>query len=224
MPSDIRYARAAMARRSPNARLYSGVPRSSQWPSIVTYQLVYFFNAEAFAFRTAWPSALTSLLSSSKNTGLSGELRLRSSSEADAMVSSLTGSGGTTMGSATGSGGAGGRAAEGAAAFAVVGGGGAGRATGAFLPPHAAATSATKISTHCAAWEAADRVDIVRSISLSPAEEPVNKSRSTQRPRRPRRRNTQRFLGVLGELGVQTSHFFIILKTTGCGTSRADSC
>src|SRR5437762_1474645 len=153
-----------MARRSPSARLYSGVPRSSQWPSIVTYQVEYFFSAEALALRTAWPSALTSLLSSSKNTGLRGELRLRSSSEADAMVSSLTGSGGTMMGSATGSGGAGGRTAGGATAAVVVDGGGAGRATGAFLPPQAAATTATRIRTHSAARKAADRVDIVCSI------------------------------------------------------------
>src|SRR5205807_7522937 len=58
-------------------------------------------------------------------------LRLRSSSDAEAMRSSRAGSGGTTVGSATGSGGAGGRC-PGAAG---VGGGGIGRVTGdVFLP------------------------------------------------------------------------------------------
>ena len=52
---------------------------------------------------------MISLLSYSKNSGFNGELRLMSSSDADAIASSLTGSGGTMVGSATGSGGAGGR-------------------------------------------------------------------------------------------------------------------
>src|SRR5579862_6864865 len=126
MPSDTRYARAATARRSPNARLYSAAPRSSQCPSMVTVQVGYFFKMAAFALSTAWPSALMSLLSRSKKTGFIGELRFRSSSDADEIGSSWTGSGGTTAGSATGSGGAGGRVAG----VVDAGGGGVGRTTG----------------------------------------------------------------------------------------------
>src|SRR5262245_46124828 len=109
MPSAIRYARALTARRSPNARLYSAVPRSSQWPSIVTAQLPYFLSSEAFSFSVCWASVDSSSLSYSKKTGLSGEFLFRSSSDAAAMASSRTGSGGTEVGSATGGGGGGGR-------------------------------------------------------------------------------------------------------------------
>src|SRR5262245_46223060 len=104
---------------------------------MVTAQLGYFFNVAAFSSRVFCASALRSLLSYSKNTGFSGELRLRSSSEAEAIASSRTGSGGTTVGSATGSGGAGGRELP---LVDVVpgGGGGIGRATGGVFLPHAA--------------------------------------------------------------------------------------
>src|SRR5262249_47620152 len=133
MPSATRYARAAAARRSPRARLYSAVPRSSQWPSTVTAQLAYFLSKPAFSSRTLWLVGPRSLLSSSKNTGFSGELRLRSSSDADEIESSGTGSGGTIVGSRTGSGGVG----RGFDAGCVVAGGGIGRATGGgfFLHP-----------------------------------------------------------------------------------------
>src|SRR4051812_31588527 len=135
IPSETRYARAAVARRSPNARLYSAVPVSSQCPSIVTAQLVYRFSSAALSSRAFWPSRLRSLLSSSKKTGFSGELRFKSSSEADEIASFGTGSGGTTVGSGTGSGGVGGRFGV---AVPVVGGGGiAGRTTGGVFFPHA---------------------------------------------------------------------------------------
>src|SRR5260370_21901593 len=133
----MRYARAATARRSPRARLYSAVPRSSQCPSIVMVQLAYFFNSAAFALSVVCPCALTSLLSSSKNSGCSGELRLMSSSEAERMASSFTGSGGTIDGSATGSGGAGGRVVE--LPPVAEGGGGTGRTFGAVVLLHAPA-------------------------------------------------------------------------------------
>src|SRR6185295_19349473 len=83
----------------------------------------------------------------SKKTGLNGELRLRSSSDADAIASSRTGSGGTIVGSATGSGGAGGR--EPVVELAPGGGGGSGRATGAGFLPHAA-TLITRSSSSAA--------------------------------------------------------------------------
>src|SRR5215467_14595470 len=107
MPSETRYARAADARRSPKARLYSAVPRSSQCPSIVTAQLLYRFSTPALSSRTFLPSGVISLLSSSKNTGFRGEFRFRSSSEADEIASLVTGSGGTGIGSSAGRGGVG---------------------------------------------------------------------------------------------------------------------
>src|ERR671936_2117841 len=119
IPSETRYVRAAIARRSPSARLYSAVPRSSQWPSIVTVQVEYFFRIAASASSTPCSARSISALSNSKKAGLSGEFRFRSSSDALAIVSSRIGSGGTTGGSATGSRGAGGR-------VVVVGGGGGG--------------------------------------------------------------------------------------------------
>src|SRR5438552_16993642 len=157
MPSDTRYVRAATARRSPNARLYSAVPRSSQWPSMVTVQLGYRFRTVAFSVNAVCAGVSSSALSRAKNAGLSGELRLRSSSEADEMESLGTGSGGTTVGSATGSGGAGGRVA---AADAVVTGGGAGRATGGVFLPQPTAVSPTTRRIG-----AADRIVIVKTPS-----------------------------------------------------------
>src|SRR4029453_19103343 len=109
-------------------------------------QLEYFFRASALAARIPLPSLVISLLSYKKNTGLIGELRLRSSSEADAILSSRTGSGGRTVGSGTGSGAAGGGAAA-AAAPGPVGGGGAARATGGVFLPHAATPAARTTRT-----------------------------------------------------------------------------
>src|SRR5438132_10109171 len=169
MPTDTRYVRAATARRSPKARLYSAVPRSSQCPSIVTVQLGYFFRTAASASSAAWPAALTSALSSSKNNGLSGELRFRSSSEADAMASSRAGSGGTTVGSATGCGGAGGRVPG----AVVVVGGGCGRAMGGFALWQASSVAVRTIRTKSAAREAASRVCIVYSMCPGPARRPA---------------------------------------------------
>src|SRR5438093_7123665 len=124
IPRDTRYARAVTARRSPNARLYSAVPRSSQCPSMVTAQVGYFFSTAAFSSSVFCAAPESWLLSNSNITGFSSELRLRSSSDADAIVSSRTGSDGTMVGSLTGSGGDGGRP------VGEDGGGGIGRATG----------------------------------------------------------------------------------------------
>src|SRR5436190_8292621 len=176
MPSDTRYVRAATARRSPNARLYSAVPRSSQWPSIVTAQLGYFLSTDALASSAAWPFASTSALSYSKKTGWSGELRFRSSSDAEAMRSSRAGSGGTTVGSAAGSGGAGGRCAG----AVVAGGGGIGRATGGVFLPHPANITiertnraasvvnrgANRMHIASAPWYAVCRADRVREVLI----------------------------------------------------------
>jgi hypothetical protein len=71
------------------------------------------------------------------------------------MESLATGSGGTIVGSATGSGGAGGRDV---AVEAVVNGGGAGLATGGAFFPHAAA-----VSPHNKKIDTAERILIVCS-------------------------------------------------------------
>src|SRR5689334_10750046 len=117
-------------------------------------QVEYFLSVVASASSTACPALSTSALSNSKNTGLRGELRFKSSSDAVAIVSSRVGSGGTTGGSATGSGGAGGRCG----AVVGAGGGGVGRATGGVLWWHAARAIARTTRNKSAAVEAADRV------------------------------------------------------------------
>src|SRR4029453_16141194 len=73
-------------------------------------------------------------LSYSKKTGLSGEFLFKSSSEADAIASSRTGSGGTMGGAGAGGGGRGGAGAVEEGIDAGV----AGRATGALFLWHAA--------------------------------------------------------------------------------------
>src|SRR5439155_23880121 len=103
------------------------------------------FNVAALSSSARCASDDRSLLSKSKKTGLSGELRFRSSSDADEIASSRTGSGGTTVGSATGSGGAGGREAG----VVVLGGagGGIGRAIGVCFLAHAATLKTMSITT-----------------------------------------------------------------------------
>src|SRR5687767_14361325 len=130
MPSDIRYARADTARRSPSAKLYSAVPRSSQCPSIVITHDGYFLSTAALACRVARLGSLISALSNSKKTGCSGESRFKSSSERADTSSVGNGCGG--IGSRTGAGRSGG-------VVDAVGGGGAGgvgRATGGWLLRH----------------------------------------------------------------------------------------
>src|SRR3954453_21671893 len=111
---------------------------------MVTVQAGYCFSTPALSLSARCASDVSSLLSYSKNAGLSGEVLFRSSSDADEIRSSRTGSGGTMVGSAPGSGGAGGREAvldeEGG------GGGGTGLATGGFFPPQALMISTLSIS------------------------------------------------------------------------------
>src|SRR4030095_4563856 len=85
---DARYALTALARRSPSARLYSAVPRSSQCPSTVIAHVEYFFSTSASAVATARPVSSSSALSSGKKIGFSGELRFKSSSDRLATESS----------------------------------------------------------------------------------------------------------------------------------------
>src|SRR3982751_1123620 len=134
MPSDTRYCRTDRARRSPSARLYSAVPRSSQCPSTETIQVGCCFIVSAFLASTAWPSLLISALSNSKNTGARMPVLLISSSEPMSALDT-EGSGGTATGGAsvTGSGGAGGRLAV----MSSGGGGGVGRAIGGVFFFHA---------------------------------------------------------------------------------------
>src|SRR3984893_16268522 len=60
---------AAFARRSPRARLYSLVPRSSQWPSIRT-RLSFDFSQAALVSSIFASGGRMSYLSKSKNTSL----------------------------------------------------------------------------------------------------------------------------------------------------------
>ena len=71
-------------------------------------QVGYCFRSAASSSSAACASGLSSSLSRAKNAGLSGEFRLRSSSDADAMASSEPARAARSVGSATGSGGAGG--------------------------------------------------------------------------------------------------------------------
>src|ERR1041385_8906109 len=66
-PWETRQFIVALARRSPSARLYSLVPRSSQWPSIST-RLSFDFSHVALVSRIFASLARMSYLSKSKNT------------------------------------------------------------------------------------------------------------------------------------------------------------
>ena len=103
---------------------------------MVTVQVAYRFRTPAFSSSVFCASVVSSLLSSSKNTGLSGEFLFRSSSDADEIASSRTGSGGTMVGSGdrlTAARAAAAPCDEGSAAEV------AGRATGGLFLWHAAA-------------------------------------------------------------------------------------
>src|SRR5690349_22655353 len=68
MPSETRKFLAELARRSPRARLYSRVPRSSAWPSTVTVKFGYCFRKPAQRSTVRRASGFRSDLSKSKNT------------------------------------------------------------------------------------------------------------------------------------------------------------
>src|SRR5687768_425929 len=95
---------------------------------MVTIQFGYFFSTSAFSTAVARPTSSSSALSTAKNTGFSGELRLRSSSVRFEMPSSASGCGGTGNASSIRVGGAAGGAVVTAGGAAM--GGGAGASTG----------------------------------------------------------------------------------------------
>src|SRR5215470_7117747 len=64
---------AAFARRSPSARLYSGVPRSSQWPSMSSRARGLALSQLALASSVFVSAGRMSYLSKSKLTSLSAE-------------------------------------------------------------------------------------------------------------------------------------------------------
>src|SRR5688572_6900986 len=141
MPSETRNVFTAIARRSPSARLYSAVPRSSQCPSMVTTHFAFFFRISALAEIVSRPASSTSELSRVKKTGFRGELRFRSSSVRFASESSDTaGCAGTGRASSTRVGPAGDVTAGPPAAEG--GGCGIGAATGVCRLAHAATESA----------------------------------------------------------------------------------
>src|SRR5262245_50403541 len=69
---------AAFARRSPSARLYSGVPRSSQWPSISKRARGLDLSQLALASRVFASAGRISYLSKSKLMSLSAEFSANS--------------------------------------------------------------------------------------------------------------------------------------------------
>ena len=73
MPSETRNVFTAIARRSPSARLYSAVPRSSQCPSMVTTQLWIFLHDLGIRRGCRTSGSSRSALSTVKNTGFSGD-------------------------------------------------------------------------------------------------------------------------------------------------------
>src|SRR5438552_8692275 len=130
-PRPVRYSRTALARRSPSARLYSAVPRSSQCPSMVMRVDDHRLSQSAFFWRTFRPSSRSSDRSRSKKTSPSGISLFRSSSDFRAKTSSSVsafaagGGAGGGGGGCGGGGGVGGAVATGGGA----GGGGAGGGT-----------------------------------------------------------------------------------------------
>src|SRR5262249_30030689 len=66
IPCATRYVMAALALRSPSARLYSLVPRSSQWPSISRSWVGLAFRWLAWGSSVLAPSRRTMALSKSK--------------------------------------------------------------------------------------------------------------------------------------------------------------
>src|SRR5574341_166464 len=73
MPAATRYSFTALARRSPRARLYSNVPRSSQWPSIVSFARGFVFSQVTLMSRAAFWSFRIWNLAKSKKTSFSGD-------------------------------------------------------------------------------------------------------------------------------------------------------
>ena len=63
MPKSTIKALADLARASPRARLYSFVPRSSQWPSMVTLTFELAFRNAAFLRSTSWACVVRDELS-----------------------------------------------------------------------------------------------------------------------------------------------------------------
>src|SRR6185295_19785657 len=107
---------AERARRSPSARLYSSVPRSSQWPSISTRKSPFLASHAALASRIFVSAGRRVAESNAKWIGLSA------SSARYSLGGAGRGAGGGGAGATTGGGGGG---VTGAGAGAGAGGGGA---------------------------------------------------------------------------------------------------
>src|SRR6188508_2033732 len=151
MPSETRYVLAERARRSPKAKLYSAVPRSSLCPSIVTAHVEYFLSTSALAIRTFCPSSSMASLSYLKKTGarIPFLLTVSISSPASGSEETTGVSGGSTGG---GSGGVGGAGRVGVTdpgnCPGCEDGGVVPPATGGFLPPQAAMTASSPTTTN----------------------------------------------------------------------------
>src|SRR5438128_7089335 len=117
----------AVARRSPSARLYSAVPRESQWPSTPTFVEAQRFSQSASRWSTGGASLRIWLESRSKYASPSGFSALRSESDLRANTSSSVGG---RVGVSRGAGGGGGGGGVGVVRGASAAGGGAGGGAG----------------------------------------------------------------------------------------------
>src|SRR6266542_3077258 len=117
---------AALARRSPSARLYSIVPRSSQWPSIRRSWSGFALSQTALWSRIlASPGRMTAL-SKSKCTSASAAFAVYSFGGAGGGVGAAAGGGGGAGGAPGAGGGATGAGGEGGGGAAAGGAAGAG--------------------------------------------------------------------------------------------------
>src|SRR5438067_11622527 len=129
MPRLCRYSLTALARRDPRLRLYSELPRESQWPSTVTCVPVQRFIQSASFCSALRASSRRSDLSRSKNTSSSGFSEFSSSTDFRAKISSSV----RARGVGAGAGAAGGGGGGGGAGVAAGGGGGGGGGAGAIF-------------------------------------------------------------------------------------------
>src|SRR5580765_3276172 len=142
---------ADFARRSPSARLYSEVPRSSQCPSISTSWLGLALRYAAVASSTAASAGRMSDLSKAKWIGLSASLArysLGGAGGAGAVVGGTTGAGATGAGAGAGVAGVGG---------ATAAGGAGGGAVAAVIAGRLGQPASSRVSAMIGSTVAADR-------------------------------------------------------------------
>src|SRR6267378_4669447 len=143
----------AFARRSPRARLYSLVPRSSQCPSISTRCSAFDFSQDALASSVFASSGRMSYLSNSKKTSFKASMAANSFGEGLGAAGPASGAAGAGAGAAVlGAAGVDGAVARGAGAGAGAGAADEAVVAGFFAqPPMISPTSSTDDNVACAA-------------------------------------------------------------------------